>query len=912
MFFEKRIKKIIASTLVVSMSVFSINSAFANFTLKGDNSDFEKTAKEAQDLGHQWGKQLGAQQQKSTNNNGEIVWGDQKNQMKINIKDLFPGTSHVSKEDMDYYFPDGKAPDVNAMQNAANSSSAMDELGKQAKTSLYGDSKSGHPSMMGQVYDVAEKTFSDKSRPDLSKDPMFQQQKNIFDNIDLIDAGFTDCKKDTEIIKIKEKKHLPDYKQCTQINDRSGSCVVNHTYSASIIEHYNGPFNYSPCGKGCMLLWIGRVGDNYWGGNCSIYQEETKVRVTNPDAITSATLEYAKWDDYMQVWVGKDGMENKVWNGPNDNFPPETPGACELSTSWERGLNVDVTDAFKKNVDPGEIVNFKVRVSVTGGGEGYARIRIHFDPKKVVQRDEWTPESCVDAAQGIYDGFAKGTVKCIQNPADKDGCTVMNGLKVCNPYFKTPPLKGIPPLCTKVQVDADYKQNSVDALKSIYAYDSCDQYKDKCGFINSKCVDGSKGKSGLCYMFTDTYDCGKDVEVENKKKKFVYKCPGAVECLGGECVDNTAGKSQDFAKAAALLHVAEFMTQDMKCVKPDATQDVTCKVFSGKAGSCHSGKAAQDCCEAPEGISLSDYITLIMAAPKLDTGIMSLGDTNIIKSAYSALRNPIVNSWTEAVKPFSNFVDNISGAYEKLTQPIEDFVKEIMKEFEDKLKQIFYDMFKKQATEAGAQAGASEASGTAAKSMATGAATWLATAMTIYQIYVITMLIYKQFIIGACTKDEYQMNAQRELKNCHYIGSYCGKKVPGLGCIKTIKAYCCYNSPLSRIIQEQVRPQLGMSFGAAEHPSCDGIPLNRLNEIDWSKVDLSEWQAILKVTGHYPKDASDLNIDKLTGKGSTLNINGDRKNAIERTKQRIDGLDIDKLRRKMTKNIIPDIGEPTQ
>lgn len=61
----------------------------------------------------------------------------------------------------------------------------------------------------------------------------------------------------------------------------------------------------------------------------------------------SATLEYAKWDDYMQVWVGKSGQETKVWSGPDGNFPPETAGRCELSTSWERNPNVDVTPYFK-------------------------------------------------------------------------------------------------------------------------------------------------------------------------------------------------------------------------------------------------------------------------------------------------------------------------------------------------------------------------------------------------------------------------------------------------------------------------------------------------------------------------------------------------------------------------------------
>ncbi|MDV5555431.1 conjugal transfer protein TraN [Enterobacter hormaechei] len=44
------------------------------------------------------------------------------------------------------------------------------------------------------------------------------------------------------------------------------------------------------------------------------------------------------------------------------------------------------------------------------------------------------------------------------------------------------------------------------------------------------------------------------------------------------------------------------------------------------------------------------------------------------------------------------------------------------------------------------------------------------------------------------------MNAKRALKNCTYVGSYCKSKVLG-ACIEKEKAYCCFNSPLSRIIQ---------------------------------------------------------------------------------------------------------------
>ncbi|MFM9578044.1 hypothetical protein, partial [Streptomyces turgidiscabies] len=80
---------------------------------------------------------------------------------------------------------------------------------------------------------------------------------------------------------------------------------------------------------------------------------------------------------YIKVLVGEPGKEVQVWNGPNNNFPPETGGKCELKTEWESTPNVDVTNIFKRQNRNG-IVNFKIRVSVGGAGEGYGRIKLRY------------------------------------------------------------------------------------------------------------------------------------------------------------------------------------------------------------------------------------------------------------------------------------------------------------------------------------------------------------------------------------------------------------------------------------------------------------------------------------------------------------------------------------------------------
>ena len=90
-----------------------------------------------------------------------------------------------------------------------------------------------------------------------------------------------------------------------------------------------------------------------------------------------------------------------------------------------------------------------------------------------------------------------------------------------------------------------------------------------------------------------------------------------------------------------------------------------------------------------------------------------------------------------------------------------------------------------------------------------------------------------------------------------------------------------------------------MSYGDIKHPDCSGIPINRLSEVDWNKVNLDEWVAILQITNRLPTagNAADmLNLDKLTGQGSHFNIDGTRANTLDRNVQRLAPVDVNSIR----------------
>lgn len=139
-----------------------------------------------------------------------------------------------------------------------------------------------------------------------------------------------------------------------------------------IIDYDSGSGGISPCGTDCLRLTLGRVGDNYWSGKCAYREESVRFNVLMPDRIISAHLKRAVWDDWMQVWLG----DHLVWSGPK-SWPDlgPVPGKCELNTSWKRDLDVDFTSALAV-AGPAE---FKIRVEVSGLGEGYAYAEVRVD-----------------------------------------------------------------------------------------------------------------------------------------------------------------------------------------------------------------------------------------------------------------------------------------------------------------------------------------------------------------------------------------------------------------------------------------------------------------------------------------------------------------------------------------------------
>ncbi len=103
----------------------------------------------------------------------------------------------------------------------------------------------------------------------------------------------------------------------------------------------------------------------------------------------------------------------------------------------------------------------------------------------------------------------------------------------------------------------------------------------------------------------------------------------------------------------------------------------------------------------------------------------------------------------------------------------------------------------------------------------------------------------------ACDQEDYKTATLNKGKLCYSYGTWCDAKGM-LGCEKYRTGWCCFNSKLARIINEQGRKQLGMPMN-----QCDGFSIDQLGQLDWSKIDLSEFIAdiLAQAQSKLPKES---------------------------------------------------------
>ena len=847
---------------------------------------------------------------------------------------LNPGTSQESTININTLFPDASSTGsstTNITQLYGNNPGTM-AAGLTAQTTLNGES-----SATGEAYRTLINN-AHQSHPDFQNDALWTASDQVFANFTPWAKSFSDCTTTTTQTATTQTVQVPDYQLCLRQPTVPQSCSATHQVKVEpLLRYVSGNGGLSSCGPGCMDLYVGVVGDNYWSAGCAVFSWQVTYTMLHPEAIVSATLEDVEFDDHAQVFY--DG--NLIYTGSSGWGAP-----CELKRSWVDHPNKDVTFAFNST---GNKV-FRQYTLVGGNGEGYSRIRLRYDLSKLISQDQWSwsGPNCQNLANAITDGICQSgsQLSCTNDPANASGCYVdpVSQVMVCANNLTPVPVasaSGIRNTCMSITAAGQCDLSSTGQCWTDTAgthclsppasgtpTTSCSILENQgCAFIKSQCLDTLA--SGTCWDSVDTYDCGQQVGIPGIHSSTQQQCSGPIRCMGEDCITVNKTQSQDFTKAVALLNTAQQMAMDLSCDYSNANlqqkDPTSCQVFKGKAADCKMvGGAVNlvDCCKTPEGsMGLGRYIDLLLATSQLDNAVMRMDATSAVRGTWETLRTLFSvagDAWNSVQADFASGVNDLVGSdmlsvTDVAEQGLLDSLKgELMNSVAEWIGSTFGEAAGNALFSAGGQAAfdsmgnmtpAAQSGGVELGGGAAVAGEMLSTLMGAYTIVMIIIMIIQ--IVYSCEQSEYELAAKKQLKVCKDLGSLCESKVAGL-CLVRKESYCCYNSPLARILNEQIKPQLGMDFGTPEVPQCSGIKVADLDKVDWNQVNLDEWLGILAQTNHLPtagNAASMLNLDQLTGTGSRLNpqkygaSTSSRQDTLTRTQGRMTNLEVPTVKR---------------
>lgn len=403
---------------------------------------------------------------------------------------------------------------------------------------------------------------------------------------------------------------------CPSSEQFQNSCLIKHDYGANLLTVHGSSLAIRPClDEKCIEFWIGNKEDNSLDGNCTIFENELSVDINDLKNITAIKITDVYYDDYWQFYMQTNGSDIiKLFSLPNGLFPPETSGECELSESNYINLNTDLLPQIYSLIDNETIksnkvlINFKHRVSVSGSGEGYAKIKVYYND--LLDYDNYLNLDCINKllsnneSQNKYQSQSQNkphssestqslqsnlSFECYKMPAvDEDGCVKDNSLPICLDNFKLPDFLNtntsqISPLCKEILITLKDKNVSnsnlisgtetsqdinINQCSQLKYYDVCEKDSSnpnyyickkaiKCPQINlSECKEFKfKNIKVLESTLNDIYECYIQTSNQNQKYDSCISFKNAnCQMIENECLDdlnntynngNNNGKNHD-------------------------------------------------------------------------------------------------------------------------------------------------------------------------------------------------------------------------------------------------------------------------------------------------------------------------------------------------------------------------------
>jgi conjugal transfer mating pair stabilization protein TraN len=831
-----------------------------------------------------------------TLNNGQLVIPLGSDTLSLDAGELVPGSG---------------ATDLSTLQDAYGSDSALQAQGEQAQAALANDETAS-----GDAYRLL-RSLQQLARPALDQDPLWSVTDTVQADPNVISQTFPDCVGSPEeprcvvsgllpeafgacdttrqVTPFTDYKHVPDYRVCEQIQQltrcgltreveigafeqhwrvQASGCVEDQVRSfrpaATTLISGNVTLR-APVDPALSLLQL-PTRDNGWttqvqiAGNAQ-YQLEYQPRTEDP-----ATGEALDCEPGWQV--------------------SDDPALCEREVMWcDTPITIDGTLVFSGD-------SLSQQVLHAPADEGLQRCLMQSDEFTAVQ---W---QCTDQQPRQLQGYTLGAAELgllaslypdeVDSPAHLTSTGSSDELGdrcwAATATYNTGSGQAEFHLGTgNPWVDPDGNVQVIENTLDNTTLNRCTALAENpaCRPVRSECTEGAMGHEDFCYLHNHIYDCGYPVALDNAAVATHVQCPGPVRCMGTDCLEPETVLQANFAEAAAMLDAAQHLTNDLDCSSAG-----DCTVFSGEAGECKKAVGGiVDCCEKPTGIGLGEYIRLISAMNRLDTAVMAMDPGTATYGAWNTLRQPVTDTWTALREPFISTWDTLTGAVPDTAasmsaeQAAGGFLQALTNQTAEWVGSTFGPGAQSALfSNAGGAIGADGLVSGGDFALGGSVGTALSTVMTAYMIYTVTMILIQ--LIWRCEEKEFELNAQRALGACHYVGSYCKSDILG-SCIEKRQGYCCFSSPLSRILQEQIRPQLGMGWGRAKSPSCTGVPASQLASVDWSRVSLDEWVGMLAQAGMLPDIALETSPD-LPGLEQGWSVPGRVDEAMQRVRERLE------------------------
>jgi len=335
----------------------------------------------------------------------------------------------------------------------------------------------------------------------------------------------------------------------------------------------------------------------------------------------------------------------------------------------------------------------------------------------------------------------------------------------------------------------------VDVTRACWAYErtmSCTSgaSNDECAPLaaagctpaGSTCVNVDP-VTGSCAQYQDTYQCPSVGETVTTASN----CPTDVFCLGTSCFNISYANDTDFARSMSYMEAAR---------EAGVYMDVeSLKVFKGEGNRCRDRLLRNCCFTDGAGAGMTNQSTFGTGSRLVYDALMNSENREFITQGLQAL---LTSGGFSGTFSSYGFTLAVNGA-------------------------------------------ALPSGSTVLYSSSVVAGEGVVVAFDPWSL-VIAVIIYVIMSLMSCDEQEGRLALQRGARLCHEVGAFCSSRFLG-SCVTRTHTHCCFNSVLSRIINEQGRPQVGRGWGDARNPSCDGFTIAELQSLNFAAMDFTEFYA---------------------------------------------------------------------